>query len=115
MFRQPGPLSRLSTSATHIALLARSLEQLHEIAVPILQQDLLPAMSHADVVAEVEAGKLHFRHSDTRSSTSTTKRFHPPRSGRRPSGMGRAAELCGPASQSVSSLFETRYSICVAI
>src|SRR6266581_4681884 len=45
---------------------------------------------------------------DTRSSISTTKRFHPPGSGRLPSGMGRAAELCGPASQRVKSLLETR-------
>src|SRR6266571_7745725 len=36
---------------------------------------------------------------DTRSSISTTKRFHPPGLGRLPSGMGRAAELCGPASE----------------
>jgi len=38
-----------------------------------------------------------------RTSTSMTTRSHPPGSGRRPSGGGRAAELPGPLSQSVSS------------
>ena len=42
-----------------------------------------------------------------RSRTSMTSRFHPPGSGRRPSGMGRAAELFGPASHRVRSSRET--------
>jgi pimeloyl-ACP methyl ester carboxylesterase len=41
--------------------------------------------------------------SPARSSTSSTKRFQPPGSGLRPSGMGFEAEAAGPASQSVRS------------
>src|SRR5207253_1331200 len=42
-----------------------------------------------------------------RSTTSTTSRFHPPGSCRRPSGIGLAPELPGPLSQRIRSPFDT--------
>ena len=51
------------------------------------------------------------------SSTSRTRRFQPPGSGRVPSGIGRAAELCGPLSQrtrSPRSTIANAGPICVA-
>ena len=78
----------------------RRLEELHWVPGRILDEHLLAARAGDDVVPERESGRMQSTDDVIDRLHRDDQRFQPPASGCRPSGIGRAAELCGPASQS---------------
>jgi hypothetical protein len=74
------------------------LKELNRIPGWIVEQDLRANRSGHDVVAEMDAGGAKSIYFGRKVFDDEVVRFQPPGPGRRPSGIGRPAELLGPLS-----------------